>query len=103
MNGGSADGLSGWTLWCDAGSLPNGLLAIPCPPLPPSSVPCLEDNAGLDELGSNVHVSSVHTVLPGKALSAAIRAQISISAVGSPDTMHYLSDPPLRSQVRNDV
>ena len=107
MNGDFADCLSGWTVLTDAGSAVNALYTGLYFPTSgnPTPVPCLVDSTGDASPGSNVLVSSVHTVLPGEALSVAIRAGLRGFSVASPDTMHYLPSPPnpIRAQARIDV
>ena len=102
MNGDFADGLSGWTVLSDVGSTPGGFRPNQC--FFPDQRPCFEDLTGVGFVGSNVLVSSMHTVLPGEALSIGIVSN-SRFVVGNPDTMHYLPFPPnpQRSQARIDV
>ena len=103
MNHDFADGLSGWTYLSDAGSNPGGLYPTQCSTTPPS--PCLGDATGITATGSNVLVSSAHTVLPGEVLTVTAAAEIGSFATANPDSMHYIPKPagPTRAQARIDV
>ena len=110
MNGDFEDGLSGWTVLSDAGSVDTAFRIDECSNgVPPDQI-CFDDMTGLgvegNTQGSNVLVSSLHTVLPGEALSVRVAVEAPYGfVVGDPDTMHYLSFPanPQRSQARLDV
>ena len=106
MNGNFAERSSGWTILSDAGSQPGAFQFTRCGGGAPQ--PCFIDDTGLgsSNAGSNVLVSSAHTVLPGEALSVSLLAlMISGFSVSNPDTMHYMAFPlgPVRAQARIDV
>ena len=100
-------GLNGWYMLVDTFSYPGGLFAASaggtCPATPPRN--CLGDITGSSKPGSNVLVSSNHTVLPSEVLTVTVAADITSFAVSSPDTMQlYIQPPaPIRSQARIDV
>lgn len=106
MNGDFADLSSGWTILSDAGSQPGAFRFERCGGGAPQ--PCFRDltGSGSANAGSNVLVSSAHTVLPGEALSVTLNVQVySGFSVSNPDTMHYVAYPlgPVRAQARIDV
>lgn len=101
MNSDFADGLAGWTVFSDTGSVPGAFEATQCGT---ARAPCLVDSTGVMALGSNVLVStSAHTVLPGESLSVAVDVVINIVATRIPDSMHYLPPPAPGTQARIDV
>ena len=102
-------GWTGWIILRDIGSdYYGGFQRGPCyngtTGQPTAYVPCIVDITG-GTGGAYALMSSMHTVLPGEALSVTIRRGDYAVTFSENDTMHYVPHPPypLRVQSRLDV